>query len=136
VLPAPSGAAVPADRVAEVAAELAPVFAALADAQAEAAEIRFGAAALAAERRREAATVAERIRAEWQARAETARAEAFAAARSSAEAAGTELVHEAWRDADALRERVESRLADYVEWVVKVALHEAYADTATAIQEA
>jgi len=61
---APGRAAVPADRVAEATAELAPVFAALADVHPEVDGIRSRAVARAAARRRAAAEEAERIRAD------------------------------------------------------------------------
>ncbi len=119
---AASGAAVPADRVAESAKELAPVFDELAGTWAEAASLRARASEQATGRRRAAAEEADRIRSAARMAAEAARTDAFSEARASAQTANAALVDRASRQAQALRDQAEMRLPTYVAQVVETAL--------------
>lgn len=107
-------AGVPADRVPELTAELAPVFALLAEVEAETARIRQEGAAQASVRRTEAARAAEHTVAEARLRAEAARATAFAAARAEASAAGAATVAAAEQEAARIHRRVARRLPRFV----------------------
>jgi hypothetical protein len=122
----PAGAVgVPADRVTERSAELAPVFASLAEAQVAAARIRSDAAERAQSRRAAAAAAAELVVAEARQRVKAVRAEAAAAAHGAAHAAAEEVLDRARAEAARLRDRATQRLPRYVGLVVDVALREA-----------
>ena len=115
---AASHVGVPADRVAEIGSELAPVFDALAPAQARAAAIRADAATEAGRRRqvaveRAAALVATAHRDEAAERSDAAlRTSTRASEESDAVLAAAE------RDVEALRRRVAERLPEYVDRVI------------------
>jgi len=121
---AASGAAVPADRAAEQAIELAPVFAALADTQAEVARIRAAGAAGSARRREAAAEVAAQIVARARQRAEAERGDAFTRSPAAAVAAGEELIGQGGRAADEIRRRAADALPGHVAVVIDAALRE------------
>lgn len=121
---AAAGAGVPVDRVAELTAELAAVFALLAEVETETARIRQEAAVQAAIRREEAARTADRMVAGARLRAEAARAEAFTAARSEASAAARATVVAAEQEANRVRGRVDARLPGYVALAVERALQD------------
>jgi hypothetical protein len=112
---------VPADRIADTAAELEPLFLILDDVAAKAARIRRGAAEQAEVIRQDAGRRAADIVAEAWARAETARAEAAAQARAATvtEDIGTDAARRA--ELDDLQARVAARMPDYVEKVVVTA---------------
>ncbi|MGC0336054.1 vacuolar-type H+-ATPase subunit H [Streptomyces sp. SLBN-8D4] len=105
---APGG--VPADRSAELRAELAPPLALLEQAEADAQSVRERADDAVVARLHEAQVLAEEIVAE--AREEARRARELAAERSlrAAEAEATELRAEAEREAAAVRDRARSRM--------------------------
>ncbi len=116
---------VPADRVAERSAELEPVFARLADTQAEAHRIRQ-AARLAADVQREAA--AERARALVAAAhrsAEAERRDAAAQTRARAEAESRDRLATAEREAASLTARARARIPEYVARALQEARAEA-----------
>jgi hypothetical protein len=111
-------AGVPADRVAEAAAELGPVLGLLAEVEAECAALREGG-------RRDADAVLARAREEGvamiataRARAESVRAATAARARIQAEAESARRVADAEREAALVRERAERRTTGYVGRVV------------------
>ncbi len=112
---------VPADRIADTDAELAPVFVILDDVAAQAARIRRVAAEQAEVIRQDAGQRAPEIVAEARAHAETARAEAAAQAGAATliEDVGTDAAHRA--ELDDLQARVAARMPDYVEKVVVTA---------------
>ncbi|MBS2965901.1 hypothetical protein KGA66_22825 [Actinocrinis puniceicyclus] len=110
--------AVPADRAAEQAAELAPVFAALAETEAQAAEIRSRAAAEAAQLRQQAARQAALIVAQARENAVAERESAARRARSQAETYCAQLLQEARTQAESLRSRGQASVPEYGERVV------------------
>lgn len=124
-------AGVPADRVAELTAELAPVFALLAEVEAEAAGIRQEAVALAEARRAEAARTADRLVAEARLQAQAARAAAFTAARAHASVAAAATVAGAEEEADRVHQRAAARLPR----LVPLAVDRLLADLATTRRE-
>ncbi|HZD74038.1 MAG TPA: hypothetical protein VE776_09180 [Actinomycetota bacterium] len=112
----------PVDRAAEAAAELEPVFARLAEVQAECARLQEQA-------RRDADRVRERARdqaaglvAAARERAEGERAELAARVHAQADIESARRIAEAERQAGALRERVERRLPGLVDKVVAAVL--------------
>ncbi len=115
---AASNVGVPADRVAEIGAELAPVFSALAQAQTQAAAIRADAASEAARRRqvaveRSTALVAAAHRDEAAERSDAAlRTSTRASEESDAVLAAAE------RDVETLRRRAAERMPEYVDRVI------------------
>lgn len=117
-----AGAGVPADRITELTAELAPVFALLDDVEAEAAQIRREATVRAERRREESAEAAARLLAEASAQAEAVRAEAFAAGRAEAEAASTAALAAAREDAEQTRRRAAHRMPGFVTRLVDLAV--------------
>ncbi|MFC8244652.1 hypothetical protein [Streptomyces chartreusis] len=117
---APSG--VPADRSAELRAELAPPLALLAQSEADARTVRERAEAAAASRRRNAEQQAERIVATARAEADGVRERAAEQALRAAEGEAATLVAEAEREAAAVRQSAERRtpaLADRVVALVR-----------------
>lgn len=109
---APGAAArsgVPADRVAELEAELAPVFVALAATEAEAAALRQEAAEEADQIRADAKRAADATVTEARMRADAVRQAAFAAARAEAAGAGRDAVAAAEREVLRIQERVVDR---------------------------
>ncbi|MGR3939027.1 hypothetical protein [Streptomyces sp. BRA346] len=105
---APGG--VPADRTAELTAELDPPLSLLEEAEAEARHIRDGAAREAAERRRAAERRAQEIVKSAQDRAREVRATNAARVRRDAETEAAELLATAQREAAAVRRRAEERM--------------------------
>ncbi|WP_055557996.1 hypothetical protein [Streptomyces sp. NBRC 110028] len=105
---APGG--VPADRTAELTAELQPPLSLLEEAEEEARRIRDGAAREAAERRRAAERRAREIVGSAQDRARQARTTSAARIRRDAEAEAAELLATAQREAVAVRRRAEERM--------------------------
>jgi hypothetical protein len=114
---APAMSGVPADRLVERVAELEPVFARLADVQAEAERIRADAAAEAERRRRAATEEARSIAAEARRLAEAERGAAAAAAQAEARARAEQIVTEAHHEAAAITVAAESRRPDVVRLV-------------------
>ena len=115
---APTSGAAPADRAGEQAAELAPVFALLNEAEAEARAIRSQGEADAAAIREEAAHRAESIIRDARGRAPAERERAAGAARVQAEADSVALLREAHLRAESLRARAGPRVHEYVERLV------------------
>lgn len=115
---APTSGAVPADRAGEQAAELAPVFALLDEAEAEARAVRSQGDADAAAIREEAARRAESIIRDARGRAPAERERAAGAARAQAEADSAALLREAHARAESLRARAGPRVHEYVEQFV------------------
>jgi hypothetical protein len=117
-------AGVPADRAAELSAELAPVFQALAATTAEAAALRSAAATEAAARGVSAAREAQETVAEAHRIASAQRAAAFGVAQADADAETAKLLEEGRRAAGDIHERAERRLPALVDSVVATALRE------------
>lgn len=113
-----SAAAVPADREADRASELAPVFDLLTETEERCARLRERAARDAGTRGEQARTTAHRLQAEAESRASGERADAAAgvAARAAGERATT--VAAARDEADRLLDRAEQRTPEWVERVV------------------
>ncbi|MEU5261968.1 hypothetical protein [Amycolatopsis sp. NPDC021455] len=109
---------VPADRRTEAAAELAPVLAALDDAQARAAEIRREATEEASRRRREAAARAETIVAQARMDAASTRADSALRVRREGAAEATAMTETAAAGTDRIRARIAARMPDHVERVL------------------
>ncbi|MEU1799462.1 hypothetical protein [Streptomyces sp. NPDC019937] len=105
---APGG--VPADRTAELTAELQPPLSLLEGAEEEAGHIRDGAAREAAERRHAAERRAREIVESAQGRAREVRAATSARIRRDAEAEAAELLATARRESAAVRRRAEERM--------------------------
>ncbi len=119
VAPGPAGpAGVPADRVAEAAAELAVVFDALASTTAEVRARREEAAEDAERLRRQAAAEASGIVADARGRREAMRAEAASARLTALDADRAALETEARAEADRVRGVAEERLPGLVERVL------------------
>jgi hypothetical protein len=121
---APGGAAVPADRAAELAAELAPVFEALRDTLAEADAIRSESVRRAATHRAESAATAARILADAHRTTDSERAAGYATARAGGEAAAAALIEDGRRAAESVERRVGTRMPGLVSDVVVAALAE------------
>lgn len=126
--PAMSG--VPADRVSERSAELEPVFALLADVQAEAAQIDADATREARHRRERAAEQARAILAEAGRLADAERARAAAAAQAGAAEQVGSILRDAQRAAESLAEQAHARRAEFVADVLRHAREELLAATA------
>lgn len=109
---------VPADRTADTASELEPVFLMLDDVQAEVARNLRRAAEQADEIRKDAARKAAEVVAEAQAQAGTARAEAVAQSRALTAADNTRMAAERDQALEELRARTETRMPDYNDRVV------------------
>jgi hypothetical protein len=112
---AATAAGVPADRRESAAAELEPVFAALAETVARCAAVRREAAAKAEHDRHEAAERAHAILARAHAGAEAERASAAAALRQDAELSASEGLRRAMARAEEIRRAGGARLPDLVE---------------------
>ncbi|MEU5644472.1 hypothetical protein [Streptomyces milbemycinicus] len=119
---APGG--VPADRAAELAAELAPPLSYLEEFEAEARGIREEAARTAAERRRKAKRQADTIVERARARADEVRAEAAARVRRAAEAEAAELLATAERDAVVMRSRARARMPGLLDRVARLVIED------------
>ncbi|MFD8362255.1 hypothetical protein [Streptomyces hygroscopicus] len=116
---APGG--VPADRAAELTAELEPPLSLLEETETEARGIRDEAVRTAAERRRAAERQAEEIVERASARAQVLRARTTARVRRQAEAEAAELLAAAEREVAGVRSRAEARMPavlDRVAWLV------------------
>ena len=118
---AASNVGVPADRVAEIGAELAPVFSALADTQEQAAAIRAEAATEAERRRQVAVERAAALVAA--ARRDEAAERSEAALRTSTRASeeSDAVLAAAGHDVEELRRRVARRMPEYVDRVLRSA---------------
>ena len=112
---------VPADRTAEMATELEPVFMLLDDVHAAAARIIRRAGEQADEIRQDAGRQAAEIVARAQAQAGTARAEAAVQSRALTAAENTRMEAERDRELEELRARAETRMPDYNDRVVAAA---------------
>ena len=108
---APTPGAVPGDRVAEAAAELAPLLADLADAESEAARIRAEGEARACEIRSQGERDARRIVEQARQDAQTVRADAGARARAAQAAQSAALVAKAQTEATRLRDHAAGPVA-------------------------
>lgn len=111
-------AGVPVDRVAEAAAELEQVFAALADTQSECRQVRAVAARQADEIRREAQRRAAQLVADARSSAESVRAEAAATERVKTDAEAAELSADAAQQAARIGAAASERMTSYVARVV------------------
>ena len=109
---------VPADRTADMATELEPVFMLLDDVHAAAARIIRRAAEQADKIRQDAGRQAAEIVARAQAQAGTARAEAAVQSRALTAAENTRMEAERDRELEELRARAETRMPDYNDRVV------------------
>lgn len=115
---APAAAGVPADRVAEVSAELEPVLARLADAERESERLRAGARDEAARRVRDAADRAQADLAAARLDADAEQADAAARVRSRADAELAAVLEEARTEADRTTRRAAERMPEYVDRVI------------------
>ncbi|MFZ5869263.1 MAG: hypothetical protein ACOYXW_01825 [Actinomycetota bacterium] len=115
---------VPADRVAELSAELEPVLALLADSVDEASSIRAAARRDAERIRREAAERAQALVAQARRDAEAERAEAAARMAERAEAESAQAVTAAEDEAAAVRRRGAERMSEYVDRVLAELRHD------------
>ncbi|MGK4585292.1 hypothetical protein [Kitasatospora sp. HPMI-4] len=113
--PGAAATGVPADRAAELAAELGPSLNQLTQAQNEAATIRADAADRAEQVRREAAEQAAELIAQARAGAPKVREEAGAAVRRSVEAEVARLLDAAERSAEQVRRRARERMPALVD---------------------
>jgi vacuolar-type H+-ATPase subunit H len=111
---------VPADRVAELSAELGPVLELLDDTIHEAARIRADGARRAEEIRRDATERSRVTVDQARRRAEAERSDAAARVSRRSEADIRELLAQAEREADAIRSRARSRMPRYVDDVLAV----------------
>lgn len=116
---AASVAGVPADRVAEVSAELEPVLILLSDVQEQARQIRAAGRDEADRRRHDAREQARALVSAAQREADAIRAEAAAEVRRRAAADTAAVLSAADRDADRIRRQVAERLPGYVDRVVR-----------------
>lgn len=112
---------VPADRIADTAAELEPVFMMLDDVQAEAARILRCAVEHADAIRQDAGRQAAEMVSEAQAQAEAARADAAARSRGLAVTDNTAMAAERDRELEDLRARAAGRMPDYTDRVLAAA---------------
>ncbi|MEU2287476.1 hypothetical protein ABZ614_37150 [Streptomyces sp. NPDC013178] len=126
---APGG--VPADRSAELRAELAPPLALLEQAEAEARTVRERAAAAAASRRRDAEQRAVEIVTEARQEARLVRARTAEQVLSAAEGEVAALLAEAEREAVAVRDRARSRAPALTGRVVALVLEDLAAEQAS-----
>lgn len=111
---AAAGAGVPVDRRAELEAELAPVFRALAPSEAEHAAMLDDAARAASHARQRADAHAQRLLADAAAQAPRVQAEAAAAARRPAQTDVRRILGAAQRESERIRHRAESVLPGLV----------------------
>jgi hypothetical protein len=119
VAPGPAApAGVPADRLAEAQAELAPVFAAIQPAVAQARQLREQAAAEATRRRDEGREEAARVVADARARLGAVRAEAAATSIAALEAERAKVDERARAEVDRIRRVAEGRAPGVVAAVV------------------
>ena len=133
VAPGPAGpAAVPADRVAEVEAELAGVFAALEPAVTAAREVRERAGGDADRRRQQGVEEAERIVAAARARLDAVRAEAASAGLSALDAERAALDADARAEVERVRQVADERLGGLLSEVLAEVWATAGPSTATA----
>jgi vacuolar-type H+-ATPase subunit H len=116
--PGPAAAGVPADRTAELAAELQPPLALLEDTERQAQAIREAAARQAEEIRQAAERQAAEILAEARTRAGQVRQETADRARAVGEAEARRLLAAGERAAELVRRRAEERMPALVERVV------------------
>ncbi|WBO62194.1 hypothetical protein [Streptomyces camelliae] len=124
-LPGPAAAGgVPADRTAELAAELEPQLALLQETEAEARRVRERAAAEAVRRREAAGRTATEIVDQARAAAPRVRQQSAARIHDATAAEAAALLAAAERDLAALRDRVELRLPALVERVVAEAVED------------
>ncbi|MER5666739.1 hypothetical protein [Streptomyces mirabilis] len=124
-LPGPAAAGgVPADRSAELAAELEPPLVLLEETEAEARAVRERADEEAARRRRAAERTAEDIVEQARARAPVVREQSAALIRDATKADATELLAAAARDTAALRRRIELRTPALVDRLVNALAEE------------
>lgn len=131
---APGG--VPADRSAELRAELAPPLAMLEQAEAEARSVREQADASATARRREAEAQAETIVAAAHEEARQVRARTAEQVLRGAEDEAEALLAEAEREAIAVRDRARSRTPALVDRVLALVLEDLAADEASTVPPA
>jgi vacuolar-type H+-ATPase subunit H len=115
---AASVAGVPADRVAEVSAELEPVFIQLSDVQEQARRLRAAGQDEAEKRRLDARDQARARVSAAHREADAIRAEAAAEVRRQADAETLAVLSAADQDADRIRRQVAERLPGYVDRVV------------------
>ncbi|WP_317440835.1 hypothetical protein [Streptomyces collinus] len=120
--PGASATGVPADRTAERAAELDPVFARLTDVQRQAARIRAGAEERAEVLRRDAAREAEHLLADARERAPEVRRQAAEPLLREARQEADALRAAGGRTASAIRERAGERLPHLVDLAVAYAM--------------
>ncbi len=106
----PARAGVPVDRAAQLAEELAPVFAALRSTQEQATAVVTDAHGEEDRRRAAGRTQVDAVLANARQQADAARAQAASAAVEAAQAERDELVHQAQEDATALARRADERL--------------------------
>jgi hypothetical protein len=133
VTPGPAGpAAVPVDRVAEVEAELAAVFAALEPAVTAAREVREQAAGDADRRRQQGEEEAERIVAAARARLDAVRAEAASAGLAALDAERAVLDADSRAEVERVRQVADERLAGLLSEVLAEVWATAGLSTATA----
>ena len=118
---APSAAGVPVDRVAEVAAELEPVFTALDEIQARATRMRDEARAAAAERRERGREQARSILDEASRRSGAERAEAAAAVKARSAAVVQGILEAAQSDAEQIRATAAQRMPGFGEDIANLA---------------
>jgi flagellar biosynthesis/type III secretory pathway protein FliH len=109
---------VPADRIGDSAAELAPVFMMLDDVRSQATRVRRCAIEQAEIIRRDAGRRAAEIATAAESQAQMARAAEFERARKLTAAEGTRSATERTRELDELRARVEARMPDYIDRVL------------------
>ncbi|MCQ4042727.1 hypothetical protein ACFOSC_10425 [Streptantibioticus rubrisoli] len=121
--PGPTATGVPADRSAELAAELAPPLALLEEAETEARTIRESAAEEARRIRRDGDLRAARLVAEAQERAASLWQETAAQTRAAAEREAAELLASGDRAVTALRRRARERMPGLVDLVVAEVRH-------------
>jgi regulator of protease activity HflC (stomatin/prohibitin superfamily) len=115
---AASVAGVPADRVAEVSAELEPVFVALLDVQERAHRVRADAQREADRRRSEAREQARALLSAAQREADAIRADAAAAVRREADAEDAAVLSAAGREVDLIRRQAVDRTPAFVDRVM------------------
>ncbi|WP_327312700.1 hypothetical protein [Streptomyces sp. NBC_01235] len=130
---APGG--VPADRTAELRAELTPPLALLEQAEAEARSVREQADASATARRREAEGQAETIVAAAHEEARQVRARTAEQVLRAAEGEAEALLAEAEREAIAVRDRARSRTPTLVDRVLALVLEDLAADEASTVPQ-
>lgn len=119
---APGG--VPADRAAELAAELTPPLSLLEEAEAEARRIREEAVRVAADRRRDAERQADTIVGRARARADEVRTEAAARVRRAAEAEAAESLATAERNEAEMRSRTQARMPGLLDRVARLVIED------------